>query len=369
MHRSLLLAIPLLLAGTNAAAQETIAPGQSVSGELGASDTTLDDGTYYDVWRFEGVASHRYRVTLRSADFDAVLTVGADIQRGCDDCAVDDDGAGGTDAQVEYVGSQDGTYAIRAYSFDEGATGRYEITLEDQGMDEVVVGTPIVQGEPVAGELARGDRKIPGQSYSDTYAYEGRAGETIRVTLRSEDFDTLLEIGGFDGEECTGMDIDDNGAGGTDSRLTLTLPDDGLYHLHVSSARGGGAGAYTLLVEEAEEVVAVASPIAEGGAVEGRLMEGDPRERDGSLYDLWSFRGRAGESLTITLRSEDFDTFLRFGRTVEGEWDELGYDDDGTGTTDSELTITLPEDGEYLIHANAFGANERGAYTLLVRRN
>jgi hypothetical protein len=371
MRRMLPLAALLSLAAVPALAQSVIRPNQPVTGRLVASDPVMLDGVHYHVWRFEGQAQHRYRVTLASDDFDAFLTVGSEAQPGCDDCATDDDGGGGNDALVEYVGHHDGTYEIRAYSFDEGETGDYRLLLEDHGEEEaheVPSGTPISLGE-VSGELARGDQKLEGVSYQDTWTYQGRAGETLVITLRSEDFDAMLNVGAFDGGECTGMDGDDNGAGGTDSRLTIHLPDDGAYHLHVTSARPGGSGRYTLTVEAAEAGIAVASPIAPGEEMEGTLGEGDAREGDGSLYDLWSFRGNEGEAFTITLRSEEFDTFLHFGRMMNGTWEVLNADDDGGGDTDSQLTVTLPETGEYLLHANAFGVNGRGTYTLRIQRN
>jgi Bacterial pre-peptidase C-terminal domain len=370
MIRPLLL-LPLLLAAAPAAAQSPIRPGETVTGELDAADPTMFDGAHYEVWHFEGTAAHRYRVTLRSTDFDAFLLVGADARPGCDDCATDDDGAGGTDAQVEYVGGQDGTYEIRAFTFRRGDTGRYQLSLEDAGVDEApppIVGTPIGLGE-AGGELSEGDEHIAGHSYIDTWTYTGRAGETITITLRSADFDAVLAVGAFDGGECTAVDEDDNSGGGTDGRVTLTLSADGPYHLHVSSAQADGSGRYTLLVEQAERVVAVASPIEPGTTVEGQLLDGDAWENDGSRYDLWSFRGRAGERVTITLRSEDFDAFLRFGRGRGEEWEQIANDDDGAGGSDSRITVTLPEDGEYLVYANTFGSGERGSYTLRVDRD
>jgi hypothetical protein len=381
MYRALYIVPLLLLAAAPAAAQETIRPGQSVSGRLSASDPTLDDGSHYDVWRFPVQAHHRYRVTLRSDDFDAYLSVGSTALPECDDCESDDDGAGGTDAQVEITGGADGTFEIRANSLSEGETGDYELTLEDDGLvedsgehgeheEEVEMGTPIGLDEPVTGTLARGDRKVD-NSYSDTWTYHGRAGETIVVTLRSEDFDAYLQMGEFDGGECTDMDANDNGAGGTDARITVELPDDGMYHLHVSSVDQGDIGDYTLLVERVEdrESGVPPMPISPGETLNGRLSESDTREADGSYRDAWIFMGQVGETYVITLRSEDFDALLQVGRMAGDEWDLLATDDDGAGEgSDSQLTITLPMNGQYLIRAGSYDEDETGAYTLSVER-
>ncbi|HYR06907.1 MAG TPA: PPC domain-containing protein [Longimicrobium sp.] len=383
MYRALHLLPLLVLAAAPAAAQDVIRPGERVSGRLSASDPTLDDGSHYDVWRFAGVARHRYRVTLRSGDFDAYLSVGSAAQPPCDDCESDDDGAGGTDARVEFIGPADGTFEIRANSLDGGRTGAYELTLEDEGVVEAQeehagqggheegpeAGTPIGLGEPVTGTLARGDRKVD-NSYTDTWTYQGREGETITVTLRSEDFDTYVKVGEYEGGECRGMDGDDNGAGGTDSRITMELPGDGAFHIHASSADQGGTGAYTLLVERVtdRESGVPPMPISPGETLDGRLTESDSREADGSYRDAWTFRGREGETFTITMRSEDVDAFLHVGRMAGDEWELLDSDDDSAGEGDAEVTLTLPADGEYLIRAGTYDADETGDYTLSLER-
>ena len=250
MRTTLLLAVLLLAAP--AAAQSTIQPGETVAGELAAADQVLQDGSRYDLWRFAGKANHAYRVTLRSSDFDAFLVVGTTVSPGCDDCSTDDDGAGGNDALVEYTGAADGTYEIRAFSYDANAAGRYELTLVDEGvhLHEEPAGTPIALAEMVTGRLERGDEKVDA-SYTDTYTYQGRAGETIAVTLTAVDFIGYVQVGAFDGAECEGMDMvyDRDHLG---SRLVVTLPDDGPYHLHVGAERQGRVANYILRVDRGD---------------------------------------------------------------------------------------------------------------------
>jgi hypothetical protein len=378
MYRTLHLVPLLLLAASPVAAQEIIRPGESVSGQLTASDPTLDDGSHYDVWRFAAVARHRYRVTLRSDDFDAYLAVGANAQDGCGDCETDDDGAGGTDALVEFTGGDDGTYEIRANSYQADETGGYELLLEDQGVVEeeaehdheaAEMGTPITVGQAVTGELTRTDRKT-GNSYSDTWSYVGHRGEILIVTLRSEDFDAYLTAGAFEGGECQEMDSNDNGGGGHDARMRVRLPEDGAYHVHVSSRGQGSTGAYTLLVEHPapREPGPPPMPISPGETLQGRLVDTDAQEDDGSFSDAWTFRGTQGERFTITLLSGDFDAFLRLGRMDGDEWQLMQTDDDGADGTDSRITVTLPEDGEYVIRAGSYDDGQTGDYTLRVER-
>ena len=95
---------------------------------------------------------------------------------------------------------------------------------------------------------------------TQTFAYQARAGETVRFDLSSEDFDAFLWLTGpgFEGEP---LSDDDGGAAGQDCRSTsvrtaarctaarieVTFPSSGQYVVAVTSL-GGGVGAYTLSV-------------------------------------------------------------------------------------------------------------------------
>jgi hypothetical protein len=111
--------------------------------------------------------------------------------------------------------------------------------------------------------------------------------------------------------------------------------------------------------------LAAQTPISVGQTVSGSLDEGDPQLETGAFYDSYVIRGRPGERVLVRMRSEDFDTYLRWGFEAEdGVWDEVGSNDDGGDGTDSRLVVTLPSDGEYELRASAFGEEEGGAYEL-----
>ncbi|MEM9817582.1 MAG: CHAT domain-containing protein [Cyanobacteria bacterium P01_D01_bin.6] len=97
--------------------------------------------------------------------------------------------------------------------------------------------------------------------------------------------------------------------------------------------------------------------------VEGSLSDGDDRLPDLSLYDVHSFQGQAGQSVRISLESQDFDTYL----LLYAPSNELiaQNDDDGEGTN-SEIVLQLPEDGVYQIVTNAYDRTGRGTYQLTV---
>jgi predicted nucleic acid-binding Zn-ribbon protein len=253
IRTSLLLGVLLAGAAVPAAAQNSIRPGQTVQGELSSADPVLEDDTHYDVWRFRGQAGHVYSVALRSDDFDAYLAVGAVAGTDCDDCVTDDDGAGGTDSQVEFRAPSDGTFEIRANSLMAGETGAYTVELRELGereerTDAEVEATRIGLDEAVRGDLSESDPQAEDDSFYDLYSYRGRAGETITITLQSEDFDAFLSVGTLEGGELQVMESNDDGDDGTDSELRVTLPETGEYVIRANSLMGGETGAYTLRV-------------------------------------------------------------------------------------------------------------------------
>jgi plastocyanin len=103
-----------------------------------------------------------------------------------------------------------------------------------------------------------------------------------------------------------------------------------------------------------------------GQTVRGSLASSDAVMEDGSHYDPYTLSARAGQSVTITMRSSSFDTYLSVGRVSGGSFQALGSDDDGAGGTDSQVSVTFPSAGEYVIRANSLAADGAGDYTLEV---
>jgi hypothetical protein len=239
---------------------------------------------------------------------------------------------------------------------------------------------PIAMGQLTEGELsAAADRKDEdGKSY-DTWSFTARAGATYMITLRSEDFDSYLQAGLADDEDCASCQTNDD-ADGSDSRVVVEAETGGARLIRVTTFEAGESGRYTLAVEEVEALPppgAEPSPASRGGGVlrpgvvaTGVLQEGDrrgpfnPRVQN-SLYDVWTYRGSAGETLTLTLSSAAFDAFLRVYRWDGSRWRSAGgNDDERGGTTNSKVVLTIPADGEYQVHAAAFYEPASGAYTL-----
>lgn len=85
---------------------------------------------------------------------------------------------------------------------------------------------------------------------------------------------------------------------------------------------------------------------------------------DGASYDVYTLTGAAGDSIEVTLRSEDFDAFLLVAYMDE---EVFWWDDDsggGTGGTDAAFTLVFDVSETVLLIASSFAPGEVGAYTL-----
>lgn len=112
--------------------------------------------------------------------------------------------------------------------------------------------------------------------------------------------------------------------------------------------------------------LAAQTPLRVGQTVTGTLESGDATLDDGAYFDAYVIRGRPGERVLVRMRSEDFDTYLRWGYEAEGDWVEEASNDDSGEGTDSRLVVTLSGEGEYELRASAFSEGDEGAYELSV---
>ncbi|MBD2099674.1 trypsin-like peptidase domain-containing protein [Leptolyngbya sp. FACHB-261] len=227
-------------------------------------------------------------------------------------------------------------------------------------------------GRPIQGELSSGDGTLPDDgSFYDLYQFQGRAGQQITITMNSSQLDSYLILLGPN----NAVVRDDDGAGGQNARIQVRLPADGTYSLLANTYEAGQSGRYTLQAVLGQATRQPSTPqtpqtpqtrnsrpiLQESGS----LQNGDRQiPRDGSLFDAYTFQGRAGQRVTITLTSQQFDAYLIL-RTAAGR--VVAEDDDSAGGTNAQITVVLPTDGAYQVIANAIDRTGRGSYQLLVR--
>ncbi len=361
---ALLLALAPVPAATQVA---SINAGQTVNGRLDASDAQLTDDSYFDLYEYRGQPGETIVVTLRSSDFDAYLQGGPASGTDLTVEDSDDDGAGGTDARMSVTVGPSGVYRIRANSFGAGQGGAYTISLQSENATGGGGPNVLRAGQTVSGRLDTSDSQLTDDSYFDLYEYRGRPGETIVVTLRSPDFDAYLQGGPASGDDVTVEDSDDDGAGGTDSRMSVTVGSSGVYRIRANSLVAGETGAYTLSVQSQTTASGAGSNVvAAGQTVLGRLDTSDSQLPDDSYYDAYYYDGSQGDRLLITLTSPDFDTFLRWGQGQGAAFEATLSDDDGAGSTNSQLEVTLNQSGRYVIQANSYAGGQTGSYTLSI---
>lgn len=98
--------------------------------------------------------------------------------------------------------------------------------------------------------------------------------------------------------------------------------------------------------------------------VEGRLTRSDMEFGD-QFADIYTFEGERGQEVTLGMISDDIDTQVgivpRSELGADDPW--IREDDDGGEGTNSLLTVTLPEDGEYVVIATSYDT-EFGEYEL-----
>lgn len=93
----------------------------------------------------------------------------------------------------------------------------------------------------------------------------------------------------------------------------------------------------------------------------GTLDQGDcTSDSDATYLDIWTFQGSIGQTVTITMRSADFDSYLYLG---DPSGTIVAFDDSSGGELDAKITYTLTETGEWGIIANqSYPAS--GSYSL-----
>ena len=101
-----------------------VTPG-SVTGQLDENSQTMQDGSYFNIHSFEGVAEETISIEMVSEEFNTYLIlVGPEGEK----IAEDDNGSGTTNAQIVVTFPSTGTYQILANSYDASSIGQYTLS-------------------------------------------------------------------------------------------------------------------------------------------------------------------------------------------------------------------------------------------------
>ncbi len=357
--RAFLSACLLALAAGAAQAQTArqIGIGETLRGELASGDPTRENGSFYDLFSFPATAGQSYVVTLTSDEFDPYLEV-----TGPGGLSTENDDArdGVTSSRVEFTAPATGEIRIRANSLTRRETGRYSVALTAGAAQR-----RIQPAEQLNGDLsADSPRQRDGTPYQ-AFLFDGRAGESITIDMKSRDFDSYLVLRKPGSAE--DLTADDDAGGGMDAQVFYTLPTAGTYEIRANAVSASARGRFTLKLSDgiAERKPPVTS-INYGRVVRGELKTGSGRDGAGLFYDSYSFAGHKGDKVTLSVESGDFDPVLYLGLTSrQREDDWLDSNDDESATvTDSLIQAVLPADATYEVHVVSYNAGEAGRYVL-----
>jgi serine protease Do len=104
-------------------------------------------------------------------------------------------------------------------------------------------------------------------------------------------------------------------------------------------------------------------PLPVGNRQSSSLDASDPTLDDGSHVEVWALELQAGQQVSVTMRSSEFDTMLLMMQ-VDNQSFTAENDDFEDGSTDSRISFRAPATGTYAILANSFEGGETGRYTI-----
>ena len=376
------------------AAQVPIAIGGAVSGRLTLADPRLPDGSRYRLYGFTAAPGDTVTVELVSDDFDArvILTDTTGIRVGAND-----NGGVACNARLTLIAAQSATYRVSVAASGPHGFGGYQLSLTkgarpapaDTACREFAGLSGVVQvRESVTAALSSSDLQFRDSTHFRRYLVPVAPNQTVTFDLRSDDFDAYLIVERGRGDRIARVD---DGGGGCNARFVHRATDDRPLVAVVNSARRGQVGRYTLRVSDGvlaleprgacrfretaatvpERLDSIPSPtpgaaraIAPGQITLGTVtVEDNLLPSDSTYAQAWTIAGRAGQTVTVDLQSEEFDPFLY----VDGPGiDRPLQDDDSGGNCNARLTTTFPQNGTYTIVVNTAVRRTIGRFTLSV---
>ncbi|WP_375501369.1 trypsin-like peptidase domain-containing protein [uncultured Nostoc sp.] len=102
-----------------------------------------------------------------------------------------------------------------------------------------------LNGQVLQASLKNGDRTLPNNSYFHTYVFEGKAGQQITIEMNSQQIDPHLYLL-LPAKERLIAQNDDISPKDFNARLTVTLPENGIYYLLANTFEAGESGSYSL---------------------------------------------------------------------------------------------------------------------------
>ena len=282
-----------------------------------------------------------------------------------------------------------GDYTIEATTYSSGETGSFTLTVSGLGGaagpgPSTGCGTTVPYNSQTVGyefPYVSWDvgcqSQVSGRGYAWYLTFTLGQESEVTITLESDDADTYLYL--REGEARSGPFLhenDDHEGSAAKSQIQETLA-AGSYTIEATTYSPGETGGFGLTVFGPGGSGAPPEPSADP-------CYRDPLPGDGVYADRWaagcdsavSDRGHAlyygftleqESEVTITLESQDADTFLYLRQGADAKSGAALYEnDDHEGSTaKSQIQETLAA-GSYTIEATTYSAGETGGFTLTV---
>ena len=155
-------------------------------------------------------------------------------------------GSGTGNGTISFTAAANSGAVRSATATLSGAGPTLPVSLNQASTQAPACSTTIVSGTPVSGTLkstgcptgARGS-----SYYTDRYTFAGTAGKVATIAMSSSSFDTYLYLRDAAGNV---IKSDDDSGGGTNSRISFSLPSSGTYTIEATSYGSYATGAYSL---------------------------------------------------------------------------------------------------------------------------
>jgi len=233
----------------------------------------------------------------------------------------------------------------------------------------------IAPGETKRAALAATDHMLSDSSHFGRWQFQGSRGQRVTVNHRSSAFDTYLFVGKQGAAEIAGENDDTEG---TDSEVSLTLPDDGVYVILAGSFAPKETGEYavtltvrdplpgmtgpqtpqTLLLRETEPMQRVGLDQRFGSQLDAK----DGKMDDATHYELWYFNANAGDEISVALESREFSGAVFVGPQGGREVSQ------GAVGARPQVNFTAQATGTYVVVVKGNSATDLGSYMLELQR-
>jgi hypothetical protein len=263
-----------IVTGASIAPIGTIGLNQQVQNNL-APGGTVYNGKPIHAYSFQCTAGQSFQMDVLS-EWDNYAIIFDPMGNSV---ATNDDGGEGLNARITYACPQTAIYKLAVTTYSASTTtGMYTLRVQALGTPTPLgQPTPIGQPQPVPqpvpqpiapeptnmiaapgqtaqigigqtmrGRLETGDQMMQDSTFADLWQFQAMAGQTVQIDVRSEEFDTYMQLLDANGNK---LGEDDDSGGNLDSRLIFTLPATGMYQIVVNNAgHARRAGIYTVSV-------------------------------------------------------------------------------------------------------------------------